>query len=273
MKRQGIYIIHFCFFVFTATCSFSQGDSSFYLDKTIKIDAVDFTVDNLGNIYLLSSGNQLKKINSDGAQVAIFNDVKRYGKLFSIDVTNSLKILLYYKTFSTVVVLDRFLNMQNTIDLRLQNIFFVKAIAQSFDNNLWVFDEQDAKLKKVGEDGKLLNETVDFRLLFDTTPSPSQIFDRDRFVYLYDSSKGMFIFDYYGALKNNLPYRGLKNVQVIGKTIFGIRDNQFFSYTLGDIQEKLFSLPVKEEETQKIVISPSGLYTLYNNELRIYRFR
>ena len=90
---------------------------------------------------------------------------------------------------------------------------------------------------------------------------------------LCDSLKGIYVFDYYGALKNNLRYTGLKNVQVIGKTIFGIKDNQFFSFTMGDIQEKLFSLPVKEEEVQKMLINPSGLYTLNNNELRIYRFR
>lgn len=271
MIRRSGYIILLFLFVFRI--SYSQADSSFHLVKTIKADITDFTADNLGNIFLLNSGNQLKKLNNNGDSVGIFNDVKRYGKLYSIDVTNPLKILLYYKSFATIVVLDRFLNIQNTIDLRKQNIFSVIAVGQSFDNNLWVFDEQDAKLKKIGEDGKVLNETVDFRLLFDTIPSPTQIFDQDRFVYLYDSLKGIYVFDYYGALKNNLHYTGLKNVQVIGKTIFGIKNNQFFTFTIGDIQEKLFALPVKEEETQKIIINPSGLYTLNNNELHIYRFR
>jgi hypothetical protein len=170
-------------------------------------------------------------------------------------------------------VLDRFLNIQNSIDLRKQNIFAVKAVAQSFDNNVWIFDEQDARLKKIGENGKVLTETVDFRLLFDTTPSPTQIFDQDRYVYLYDSTKGFYIFDYYGSLKNHLLYTSLKNVQVIGKTIFGVTHNQFFSFTMGDIQEKLFPLPVKETEVEKIMINQTGLYTLNKNELRIYRFR
>ena len=248
MKNAIFYIIPICLCVAAVTRSYAQPDSAFKFYKSINADIADFTVDNLGNIYLISQNNQLKKLNSNTDSVGIFNDVKRYGKLYSIDVTNPLKILLYYRAFSTIVVLDRFLNIQNTIDLRKQNIFSVKAVGQSFDNNLWVFDEQDAKLKKIGEDGKLLTETVDFRLLFDSIPSPAQIFDQDRYVYLYDSSKGMYIFDYYGSLKNNLHYTGLKNVQVIGKTILGIRDSQFFSFTMGDIQEKLSPLPVKESD-------------------------
>ncbi|MBI2730681.1 MAG: hypothetical protein HYX40_08020 [Sphingobacteriales bacterium] len=273
MKRISSYIISFFFSLTAVTISFAQSDSTFKFYKSIKSDITDFTVDNLGNIYLISTGSQLKKLNNNGDSAGVFNDVKMYGKLYSIDVTNPLKILLYYKAFATIVVLDRFLNIQNTIDLRKQGIFSVKAVGQSFDNNLWVFDEQEAKLKKIGEDGKVLNETVDFRLLFDAIPSPTQIFDQDRFVYLYDSSKGMFVFDYYGSLKNNFHFTGLKNVQVIGKTIFGIKDNQFFSFTMGDVQEKLFPLPMKEAEVQKMLINPSGLFTLNNNELRIYRFR
>lgn len=267
------HIISLCLCAFVAIQTNAQQDSAFTLFKTIKTDITDFTVDNLGNIYLISSSNQLKKLNSNGDSAGVFNDVKKYGKLYSVDVTNPLKMLLYYKSFVTIVVLDRFLNIQNTIDLRKQNIFSVKAVGQSFDNNLWIFDEQDAKLKKIGEDGKVMNETVDFRMLFDSIPSPTQIFDQDRYVYLYDSTKGMFIFDYYGSLKNHLHYTGLKNVHVIGKTIFGVKDNQFFSFTMGEIQEKLFQLPAQDSEAKKMMINSTGLYILNNNELRVYRFR
>ena len=55
--------------------------------------------------------------------LAVFNDVKKYGNPTYIDVTNPLKILLYYKNYSTVVVLDRLLNTRNTINFRKQNIF------------------------------------------------------------------------------------------------------------------------------------------------------
>jgi len=40
-----------------------------------------------------------------------------------LDVTNPLRVLLYYKDFSTIVILDRLLSNRSTIDLRKQDIF------------------------------------------------------------------------------------------------------------------------------------------------------
>ena len=143
------------FFCFTITTVFGQADTSFHLLRVIKGDIVDFTVDNLNNTYIINSKNQLKKINADGDSMAVFNDVKKFGQLSYIDVSNPLKPLIYYRDFATIVVLDRFLNIRNTIDLRKQNIFSVKAIGQSYDNKIWLYDEQDNKLKKIDEDGKV----------------------------------------------------------------------------------------------------------------------
>ena len=86
--------------------------------KTIEGNIVDFTVDNLGNIYTISSNNQLRKLNANGEQIAVYNDIRRYGSIYSLDASNPLKLLLYHKNFGTIVILDRFLNVRNTVDLR-----------------------------------------------------------------------------------------------------------------------------------------------------------
>lgn len=45
------------------------------------------------------------------------------------------------------MALDRLLTVRNTINLRTQNIFLVNSISLSYDNNIWLFDEEDFKLK------------------------------------------------------------------------------------------------------------------------------
>src|SRR5271156_1161522 len=99
MTRLKFLLIGFLITSFMSTKA--QSESSFLLNKTIRADIVDFTVDNLGNIYLLSKDNQLKKLNANGDSAAVFNAVTKYGNIYFIDVTNPLKILLYYKDFST----------------------------------------------------------------------------------------------------------------------------------------------------------------------------
>ena len=260
-------------FVALLSLAVQAQDSTFFKPAaTITGEYVDFTVDNLGNYYLLSKDNQLKKLNNRGDSMGVFNDVRRYGKLYSIDVTNPLKVLLYYKNFSTIVVLDRFLNVVNTLDLRKATIFQVKAVAQSYDNNIWIYDEQNNKLKRIGENGTIIFETVDLRIIFDEVPSPTHIFDHNGFVYLYDPEKGFYVFDIYGSFKTKISYKGLTDVTVIGKTILGIENKNIIAYTTGTLTERKMPLPIDFYPYQKAVIQAGHLYLLQNNKVLHFTF-
>jgi hypothetical protein len=265
--------------LFTIICAFlfsgyvlAQSDTSFHLIKTIKGDIVSFTVDNLDNIYILNSRNQVKKLNENGDSVAVFNDVRKFGQATLIDVSNPLKILLYYKDFSTIVILDRFLNIRNTIDLRQQNIFQVKAIGLSYDNKVWLYDELENKLKKIDEDGRLLLETPDFRLLFGDSPNPQKIFDEDKYVYLYDSAKAVFVFDYYGTLKNKILITGWKDFKVAGKYIFGANCDTLHRYEISSFRLDEWTMPEELRNARAFNFSSDRLFSLKGDELKIYSF-
>lgn len=251
----------------------AQQDSVFAYLRTIPGQYSYFNVDNLDNVYLVTTGNQLKKLGPNGDSAGVFNDVKRYGKLSSIDVSNPLKLLLYYKNFSTVVVLDRQLTIRNTIDLRKLQLFRVKTIGNAYDNNIWLFDEQDYKLKKIDESGVLLNETVDWRQLFDTLPTPEQLIDRDNFVYLYDPEKGFYIFDYYGTLKNRLPFTGWTDTEVNGTTMYGFKDGKLYSYALGSLTLKTYTLPAFFGQYEAIKAINGKVYLLKKDGLDIYTIK
>lgn len=254
----------------TVGIGIAQRDSSLRLIQTIAGGYTDFTVDNLGNIFLLDSNNQLKKLSPAGDSIAIFNDVRSYGKVYSIDAGNPLKILLYYRDFGTILVLDRLLNTRTTISLRKQNILQAKAICQSYDNAIWVYDEGEAKLKRIGDDGNIIDQTGDFRLQLDEAPSPSFIEDHDRLVYLYDSSKGLLVFDYFGTLKNKLPFTGWQDFQLAGKYMIGRKGEVLERYQLSTllVEEKI--LPGILKNAAKIRIAIDRLYCLRHGALYIY---
>ena len=143
--------------------------------KTISGDFSYVMPDELGNIFALTTSGQLKKYNNNLDSMGVFNNVRRYGKLYSISLENPLRTTLYFKDYKTVLVLDRLMQVVNKIDLRKAGIFQVKAVAQSYDNLLWVFDEQDSKLKKINEDGQLVFTTADLRLVFSEADIPKNI--------------------------------------------------------------------------------------------------
>jgi hypothetical protein len=260
-------------FLFAAIPVFSQSDTAFTLIRVIKGDIIEFTVDDLDNVYTLSSRNQVKKYNANGDSVAVFNDVRKFGKATLVDVSNPLKILLYYRDFASVVMLDRFLNIVNTIDLRKQNIFQAKAIGQSYDNKIWVYDEMESKLKKIDEDGKLLQETPDLRLLMNPAPSPVKIYDENKYVYLYDSSKGINVFDYYGTLKNNILITHWQNFKVAAKYIFGSKGDTLYRYEIKSYLYDEWKLPVQLKNSKSFNFSSSRLYALKKDTVEIYSIR
>ena len=262
-----------CFLFATFLPGMAQPDTALIPVKKISGDIIAFTADNLDNIYLLSSTDQLKKLNANGDSIAVFNNVKRNGKVSKIDVSNPMRVLLYYKDFATVVILDRLLNIRSSIDLRKQNIFQVQALGLSYDNRIWLFDEFENKLKKIDEDGKPLFETADFRQLFDGAFSFSSLFDQDGYLYLYDKSKGVFVFDYYGTLKNRIPMPGLDNFKVIGKYIFGTRNDSLLRYEPATFNSRELKLPPAFRQAQYIHFTSTRGYALKKDELEIYQLR
>jgi len=265
-KIIGILFISLLFSIAART----QTNETHKLISTIVGDVVDFTVDNLDNVYVITTTNQLKKYGPNGDSITVYNNVKNFGKISAIDVSNPLKVLLYYKDFATIVVLDRLFMIRNIIDLRQQNIFEVNAIGQSYDNNIWLYDESDSKLKKIDETGKVLLETPDFRLLFTEAPHIKNIYDQDGFVYLYDPEQNVFVFDYYGALRNKILISGWRDFKVAGKYIFGVSGDTLHRYEINTFRLDDEKLPEPLSNSLKLNFTASRLYALKKGLLETY---
>ena len=273
MKNALKKYLRFCLavaIIFLYSMSFAQDDSLFRFLKKLEYPISSFTVDNLGELYIINTDNQLKKYNEKGDSVGVFNQVTKYGKLSYVEAQNPWKAILFYQNYSTIVLLDKYLNVLTNINLRQQNIFKVKAVTTSYDNNIWLYDEQENKLKKIDDTGNKIFESVDFRLLFDSVPTPQKIIDDDGFVYLYDPEKGLYIFDYYGSFKSRLPFLNWTDVTVIDKSIYGFDKISLYRYAppLPDI--KKYILPLALQNNSSLKVSNHRIYIIKNQELEIY---
>jgi hypothetical protein len=258
---------------FLSTQLIAQDFSSLSLTKTIHGDFDYFMPDELGNVFALTKSGQLKKYNNNLDSMGVFNEVRRFGKLYSISADNPLRTVLYFKDYRTILVLDRLMQVVNKIDLRKAGIFQVKAVAQSYDNLFWIYDEQESKLKKINEEGKQVMATADLRLVFTEPIIASHLFDLGGFVYLYDAKNGLFIFDYYGALKNRIAFLDWKQVHPVGKQIVGIKNNTLVSYTLGKIDTKEFPLVEKLIDFEQIHFTANGCYLLKAGSIYKYDWK
>ena len=268
------FIITILFSLFIQASLSAASDSTLKLKLQAKYLEVitDFTTDNLDNIYLVTASNQIKKINEQGDSLAVYNDVRRYGNISSIDASNPLKVLVLYKDFSTIVVLDRLLNVRNTIDLRKVNILQVRSATPSYDNKIWLFDELESKLKKIDDNGRVVMESVDFRQAFDVAPSPEIMFDRDGELYLYDRKKGLLVFDYYGAQKKKHTLPEMNDLQVLDKnTVTGHDSTHILLYKPSTFLLYSFIAFNKPANYKKIHFNDKKVYALTREgQLELY---
>lgn len=267
-KKLLVCAVIFSLFAFSA-CD-AQKDSAYRFIHSFNYSVASFTVDNIGAIYIITPDNQLKKYNENGDSVGVYNQLTKYGKLSYVDAENPWKTILFYQNFSTIVLLDKYLNEVTALNLRKQNIFGVRAVTSSYDNNIWLFDEQDNKLKKMDDNGNILSETVDFRLLFKDVPEPGKIIDRDGFVYLYDPQKGIYIFDYYGSFKTKLLYQNWSGLEVFGKTIYGFDKKNIYKYQPPLPDVTAYPLPAALQNASSIKIANYRLYALKDGKLSVY---
>ncbi len=268
MKKIICYIVSVLAWVSLS----AQADSTPKQSLLIAGSFVDFQVDNLGNLFLLTPDNQLKKYNGSGDSLSVFNDVRRYGKIAYIDVTNPLKILLFYQEFGTIVMLDRFLNNINSIDLRQLGFYQVTCIGLAYDNNIWVYDALAGQLNKIAGDGTLISQTNDIRQFTDSVPDPVLLSDQGGLVYLFDPQKGAFVFDHYGGFQKLIPLKNWRHFSVINKTLLGWNGHEFLKF-----EDKVMFTEEKKQipntflPAVKILIMPDFLYVLKADGIHVFK--
>ncbi len=268
--------IIFTIFIATISCIAYANDSTINLTliKNYKGNYKNFETDNFGNYYLVTNTNQIIKLNNTFDSVASFSNIKSLGNISSIDVSNPLKILVFYKGFSTIVVLDRFLSVINTINLQKLNMFDVSVVTSSYDNNIWLFDEIENKIKKIDNDGKVIAETVDFRLLFDYDKSFTSQFVKDfeGKLYIYSKQNGLFVFDYYGSFIRRHSVTSLSNAQLIGYKLIGFNKSVVEILDIQNRKSINCKLNIDSSQYSKFIFSKTQVFALGKDGLSVFSY-
>ena len=150
----------FCFLFFISLNGFSQEDSI-----KISSNVVSAKLDRLGNVYFITSNNTLNKYEPTIKRYTKFADLKN-GKISSIDVTNPLRILVFYEDQAVVKFLDINLTEINSVDIRkYYSDGWISLSASSNNNGLWIYDNVNRKLLKLGEQLNTQVSTGDLYLI------------------------------------------------------------------------------------------------------------
>ncbi|HRO43828.1 MAG TPA: hypothetical protein PL009_13405 [Flavipsychrobacter sp.] len=229
------------------------------------------TTDELGNVYVVRDDNSLVRFDENGDSSAFFRSIQN-GEIASVDATNPMNIVVYYPAYSRVVILDRQLAQKIDLDLRRLNIANTSVVAASADGNLWVYDQFNARLRKIDQQ---LNEVVqsnDVRIETNAVPTPSFMIERDWKVFLCDTVRGIFTFDRYANYVNTLAVYGVKHLQVFGSQLIYRNADSLVSWDRSKVHWNVLQIPRKGRIINAALIR-NTLYVLYEDALILYRFK
>jgi hypothetical protein len=209
---------------------------------TIKQKADFFTTDNIGNIYLVKN-DELSKYNANGELQKKYSN-KKLGKIFFVDASNALRILVYCKDFSVLVILDSQLS-QNGENILLENLELEQSdlACTSFQNGIWLFNRQNNELVRLDEALTKVVGTGNLNALLTTELHPNFMIEHNGFLYLNNPTTGILVFDIYGTFYKIIPIKNLSGLQVRDLEIYYYDNKQLKDYHTKELWTKDQVLP------------------------------
>ena len=234
--------------------------------RSIPVKAHYLSTDESGNAYVVRNDNVLIRYNDRGDSTGFYNSVLN-GDIGSVDALNRLRVFVFYPDYSRIVWLDQTMNLQAEADLKKLGIPAGALAAPSSDNKIWVYDSYSAMLRKIDENGVVQRTSNDLRQQLDFVPQGIQLLERERKVFLVDSSRGVLVFDQFGSYLSMIPEHIHTPIDVRNNLLLYSREQKMIAYDMNDSRRyRLYDL--KKSETPLMgMMAKGGLVFLLSNGL------
>ena len=245
-------------------------DTNYQLLQTIPINSTYLTTDNLQNIYVATEKGQIIKYDKKGNKQFEYTN-NRLGQVGKIAVKNPLTILVYYPDLAVIIILDRTMSVIKELNLYDLDIIAPKGIALANDNNIWVYDEVAAVLKKISPEGAILFESRNLNQILQKQLMPSFLQEKNNEVYLSDKENGLFVFDAFGQLKQEISIKDIDRFQVINEQLVLWKKEQAFLLNTTILEEKPLPLPATLAPIKMAMINGGFIYLALKDTIVIYQ--
>lgn len=247
------YLITFCFFF--GGFAFAQDlNFSFLKERPLKAD-VFFGVDQFDNTYYGLDNVLYKTTPSKTYQYQNL----ALGTISSVSIYNPLEIVVFYRDFNTVVILDKALNEIQKIPFLNKNITLV---AKAGKNQLWLYNDDDQQLELYNYQTK----TTIAKSQPQGIVLPFELKATANFAWIETFDK-LLVFNNYGNLVNTYTF-DFDDFTLLNNDSVLFNFNSEFFLADKNIQENRLKVSFKIENTS---FANDKLYLFFNNRIFIYQ--
>lgn len=236
--------------------------------KQFSVKAEIVLTDAIGNIYTVN-GNNLSLYNKEGQKLFSYSN-SFLGKITVVDVTDPMRILLYFKDFNKVVFLSNKLNEIGS-PIELDNIGFsqVSVCGTSNSGGFWIFDSQIFQLVHLNNNLEVDKKGTIIQSIFNKSENIAvKLIEENDHLYISVPKTGILIFDKFGIFKKLIPINEIDYFQIIGDKIIYLSNNNLCSYSLTEnteMQKINLNISIKSVSIYKNI-----LFALNEEEILIY---
>ena len=262
-------IISFICSILINTLAFNS-QPEFIVENEYDYIADFFTIDPIGNIYLVKNSG-LIKIDTETNQKTTYSNLL-LGNIASVDVSDPFRILVFHRDFNKIVFLDKSLSeIVSPISLDKLDYYNVSAVCQSNNGGFWIFDQSLNQL--VYFDKNLIKQKTSSQisLILDENIELTQAFmlEKNDYIYLGIIGEGVLLFDNYGTYIKTFPLSELKSFQVNDGNIVFRRNGEMITYNTNNFTEKSFTLPI--EDCLESKLERNKLFLQTKDKVIVYR--
>ncbi len=251
-------------------CLSLQAQTSFdklNLLKTIDLKSQIITTDKLGNLYAVAN-EEIFKFDAQGVLLQK-NSLKSFGNLFSIDVSNPMKILAFYKDYNKILFLDNMLAPSGgSIDLSAIGFDQVTLTCSSHDNGMWVFNSLNFEIVRMEPSLKISHQSGNIAQLTGNAIKPTALFETNNKVYLCDTIAGVLVFDVFGTYIKTIPIKSIVDLQVENNILYFIDKKGFGSFSMDLLQQNEMVLP--QNDIKQIRLQKNRVFMRLPDKIDIY---
>lgn len=269
MRRNTSYILIAVLITILFT-GFS--DDKFVLVKAISEKGqITFTTDRFGNVYKISEQGITKYDIATGDYKSFSN--KYLQSVSTVDVSNPLKILVFYKEISCFQFIDNTLSAtSDVIILSDMGIYQPITMCSSTNNGFWIYNAENSQLIRYDHNKQDQTKVSNLSQMLGLNLQPSFMLEQNNILFLSNPETGVLMFDIYGSYMKTLPLKHLSAFQVLGDNIFYFADKKLNTYNIRTFAESSFALPVEAAkncriENKQLFIQDTTGIKIYNIEL------
>ncbi len=176
-----------------------------------------------------------------------------------------MNILVYYRDFNKIVMLDNKLSIKNSpIDLIDLGYAETNFACLSYNNGIWIFDPVGQELLRFNQLLENTDRTGNLSSLTSYSLNPVQIIERDNQLVLRDNENGIFVFDRYGGYIRRLPFFNFDDLFIRSNSWQMLRNDTNFIFN--PITLNMDTIPLPYSQVAEFRINDNAYYIRFKDK-------